>query len=550
MLSSRQFDIANLNGSVGKSQSGCSHEKHVEKVSVFRKQNDRPSNSTRKNAQDVIVIEDDEEGGEVENRGAFVEVDYSGEDLDGDGDSRRYSSSSDWDSSDDSSAAATSEVSGSSDDEGDCLVMECGPCRPRLAHGLFDSGERSFSGNSSDCEIIAEQEWEEAAHRKRMGNVSNASRHTSESEASTRVSDPANIANGNQTIHSGPVSTVALMDVKERTELSVVVDQQDKTPDPRPEDAATLAGQDASLLGNFAQNLGDDAISLNQGGERDAVHKVFDDASSVLPSKAQMLLRVINSHVEESHGLANPMLVTHTEQREAAEAVANSCTEPRQAAEAELKSKEHSYTEQRHAAEAVANPMTDGHTEQKQVADGLANAISEGHVVIDRERLKETDEFRHADEEEWARRQQELQRQAQEAQREKKRRKVEAERKVEMESRQRQRLEEIRQSHQKEEQNLGYKEQVRGQVRAELEGVAATCKDMATLLRRLGVPVDGGILPTTQQVSAAYKKALLRFHPDRMAKSEPLHQVEAEETFKLISRMKSTLQPVSLRMFS
>lgn len=546
MLSSRQFDSANLNGSFGKSQSGCSHEKHVEKVSVFQKQNDRPGNSTRQNAQDVIVIEDDE----VENHGAFVEVDYSGEDLDSDGGSRRYSRSSDWDSSDDSSAAATSDVSGSSDDEGDCLVMECGPCRARPGHGLFDSGERSLSGNSSDCEIIAEQEWEEAALRKRR-NVSNASRHTSENQASARVSDPANIANGNQTIYSGPVSTVALMHVKERTELSVVVDQQDQTPDPRPEDAATLAGQDASLLGNFAKSLGDDAVSLNQGGEPDAVLKVFDDASSksVLPSKVQVLLRVIDSHVEENHGLANPMFVTHTEQREAAEAVANSCTEPTQAAEAELKSMEHSYTEQRQAAEAVANPMTDSHTKQKQVADGLANAISEGHVVIDRERLKETDEFRHADEEEWARRQQELQRQAQEAQREKKRRKVEAERKMEMEFRQRQRLEEIRQTHQKEEQNLGYKEQVRGRVRAELERVATTCKDMATLLRRLGVPVDGGILPTTQQVNAAYKKALLRFHPDRMAKSEPLHQVEAEETFKLISRMKSTLQPVSLRMF-
>ncbi|KAI5064398.1 hypothetical protein GOP47_0021068 [Adiantum capillus-veneris] len=65
---------------------------------------------------------------------------------------------------------------------------------------------------------------------------------------------------------------------------------------------------------------------------------------------------------------------------------------------------------------------------------------------------------------------------------------------------------------------------------------------MATLLRRLGVPVDGGAFPTDQQVTASYKKALLRFHPDRaaaLAKSDPASQVEAEEKFKLVSKMKS-----------
>lgn len=40
------------------------------------------------------------------------------------------------------------------------------------------------------------------------------------------------------------------------------------------------------------------------------------------------------------------------------------------------------------------------------------------------------------------------------------------------------------------------------------------------------------------QVHAAYKRALLKFHPDRASKTDIREQVEAEEKFKLISRMK------------
>lgn len=51
------------------------------------------------------------------------------------------------------------------------------------------------------------------------------------------------------------------------------------------------------------------------------------------------------------------------------------------------------------------------------------------------------------------------------------------------------------------------------------------------------------------QVNAAYKKALLRYHPDRTSASvqgDPQRQVEAEETFKLITRMKQLLKPSSM----
>ncbi len=55
------------------------------------------------------------------------------------------------------------------------------------------------------------------------------------------------------------------------------------------------------------------------------------------------------------------------------------------------------------------------------------------------------------------------------------------------------------------------------------------------------------------QVNAAYKKALLRFHPDRasaLAQGDPRQQVQAEETFKLISRLKNTLSLVASPLFN
>lgn len=113
------------------------------------------------------------------------------------------------------------------------------------------------------------------------------------------------------------------------------------------------------------------------------------------------------------------------------------------------------------------------------------------------------------------------------------------------------RLEEIRILQQKEERTMDIKEQIRGEIQANLERLALGCRDLASLLRRLQIPVEGGIFPSPQQVNAAYKKALLRFHPDRssaLAQGDPRRQVEAEETFKLISRMKTTLNPVAISM--
>ncbi|KAB1206568.1 hypothetical protein CJ030_MR7G015965 [Morella rubra] len=85
---------------------------------------------------------------------------------------------------------------------------------------------------------------------------------------------------------------------------------------------------------------------------------------------------------------------------------------------------------------------------------------------------------------------------------------------------------------------MNMKEQLRVEIRKELHILEMKCLDMASLLRGLGIQVGGCPYPLPHEVHAAYKRALLKFHPDRASKTDIRQQVEAEEKFKLISRMK------------
>lgn len=175
------------------------------------------------------------------------------------------------------------------------------------------------------------------------------------------------------------------------------------------------------------------------------------------------------------------------------------------------------------------------HSQDGDVMDAVSSLINE------REKLKETDEYKRAVEEEWASRQRELKFQAEEAQklrRLRKRMNAESMRLLDMERRQKQRVEEMREIQKKDEENMNVKEQLRAEVRKELNVLENTCRDMASLLRGLGVQLGGGFKPLPNDVRMAYKRALLSFHPDRASGSDIRQLVEAEEKFKLISRMK------------
>ncbi|MCD7445918.1 hypothetical protein HAX54_024618 [Datura stramonium] len=116
-----------------------------------------------------------------------------------------------------------------------------------------------------------------------------------------------------------------------------------------------------------------------------------------------------------------------------------------------------------------------------------------------------------------------------------KRKTAESERFSEIEKRQKQRVEELRETQKKDVENMNLKERIRAEVGKELGKLEMTCHDMASLLDALGITVGDG---TSHEVRVAYKKALMKFHPDRALRSDIRLQVKAEEKFKLISRMK------------
>ncbi|KAI3867372.1 hypothetical protein MKX03_036499 [Papaver bracteatum] len=166
-------------------------------------------------------------------------------------------------------------------------------------------------------------------------------------------------------------------------------------------------------------------------------------------------------------------------------------------------------------------------------------------IPYGREKYKETDEHKRATAEEWASRKEQLQIQSQEAKQLRKRRRAENFRLLDVERRQKKRVEELREIMTKAEESIDLKERIRVEVRNKLDKLEMQCTDMATLLRRLDIHVEGGPNPQPREVHAAYRKALLRFHPDRASRTDIRQQVEAEEKFKLISKSKEKLLQTS-----
>ncbi|KAL2510069.1 uncharacterized protein Fot_33716 [Forsythia ovata] len=199
--------------------------------------------------------------------------------------------------------------------------------------------------------------------------------------------------------------------------------------------------------------------------------------------------------------------------------------------------------------ESVSKSMHgDEKGDRKHIQNGGTSHGVENCIINEREKLKETDEYKRATEEEWASRQQALKIQAEEAQclrQLRKRKKADSMRLQDMAKRQKQRVEEIRETQKKDVENLNLKEIMRSKVRKELKKLEMTCHNMGSLLHSLGIHVGGWPRPSQHEVQAAYKRALLTFHPDRALRSDIHQQVEAEEKFKLINRLKEKLLPSS-----
>lgn len=79
------------------------------------------------------------------------------------------------------------------------------------------------------------------------------------------------------------------------------------------------------------------------------------------------------------------------------------------------------------------------------------------------------------------------------------------------------------------------KEKMRVTIRHKLAMQVGSAKSLHSVLKAFGIPIDGGFVPSQAQLQKAYKKATIMFHPDKHVGAGLQKQLEAEETFKIIS---------------
>jgi hypothetical protein len=78
-------------------------------------------------------------------------------------------------------------------------------------------------------------------------------------------------------------------------------------------------------------------------------------------------------------------------------------------------------------------------------------------------------------------------------------------------------------------------ESIREEFRREWSAKVASL-NLAQTLECFGVAVEGGAHANAKQLRSAYRKALLRFHPDRQGAKALRERVTAEERFKILSQ--------------
>ncbi|KAM3359232.1 hypothetical protein P3S68_022165 [Capsicum galapagoense] len=99
---------------------------------------------------------------------------------------------------------------------------------------------------------------------------------------------------------------------------------------------------------------------------------------------------------------------------------------------------------------------------------------------------------------------------------------------------------EMRETQKKDVENMNLKEQIRAEVGKEISKLEMACPDMASILCRLGITVGDG---TSNECAHFLQKSVAEISPDRSSRCDIRQQVEAEEKFKLISRMKDKYLP-------
>ncbi|KAL2349104.1 hypothetical protein Fmac_003104 [Flemingia macrophylla] len=138
----------------------------------------------------------------------------------------------------------------------------------------------------------------------------------------------------------------------------------------------------------------------------------------------------------------------------------------------------------------------------KNQDSGVFTSNDNRDIIGGREKLKATDEYIQAMEEEWASRQRQLEIQAEEVRRLRKRKKAEK-RLLDMQRRQKERIEEVRETQKKDEEFMNQKEKFRVEIQKGLNQLEMQCHDMISLLRGLGINVGGTVTPSQNEASCA-----------------------------------------------
>ncbi|CAL8460571.1 g100 [Coccomyxa elongata] len=137
--------------------------------------------------------------------------------------------------------------------------------------------------------------------------------------------------------------------------------------------------------------------------------------------------------------------------------------------------------------------------------------------------------------EEWEQRRLEIERQAELARREKKRRRAESE----IAQRSQARLEDHRRLLAAQESEQDERERLRMEIRVLLESRIRFARSAESTLRALSIPMEYDPSTRAPNINKAVRRALRFYHPDRYQSAGLRAQVEAEEMFKLVSRVQN-----------
>ncbi|XP_012568347.1 uncharacterized protein [Cicer arietinum] len=489
-----------------------------------------PSRNRTLTPQSVISIDDDDDDGSDDVDNPRVNAEGVGE-LDSDASSsKRFTSAS-------SSARNSVRI-----DVDDCDVYEkdsaskrqkskgvfSSKASERNCYGLYGSENESSDSDCSDCELMEDREqWEKVSAMKKSRVFNDQSRHDEHASSSgLHSNDYINIEVKNRSEKLGKSPAYGPSSskyVKENQSSFTVKDDighgerttREKAP-ACPKSKNCDFGNGITGSSRFTKELGDEESKFMSSSQDEHDRKVDNYKTPLRSKESKFMSSSQDEHTGKVDNDKTPLRSKESkfmssDQDEHDRKVDNDETPLRSKCDniTPLRSKCDNISEGNSNSASFDERNFNGHEFELHTQDGGSTASEERNIINEREKLKETDEYKQAMEEEWASRQKQLQIQ--------------------------------------DEEIMNMKEKLRAEIQKELNQLKNQCTDMTSLLRSLGINVGESRTAVPHEVHAAYKRAMFKFHPDRASKTDIRAQVEAEEKCKFITAMKEKFLSFSYR---